>query len=111
LERVGKTTPRFQRRQYKTGHRSHRVNCSSLNRRQTRLVTKYKKSNEADKGEHSKLRTDAVAPEEKRFDNAAPKSLTLLGGEQIQNVSVHQLKGLTSPSGDTSEWVFSNEYG
>ena len=74
------------------------------------MITQNKEKQPAEHGEQNKLCTNMVSLEEKRFDDAAPISLRLLGGQQIQNVPVHKLEGLASPAGHTSQRIFSDEY-
>ena len=74
------------------------------------MITENKEKQPAEQGEQNKLCTNIVSLEEKRFDDAAPISLRLLGGQQIQNVPVHKLEGLASPAGHTSQRIFSDEY-
>ena len=63
-----------------------------------RVIAEDKKHS-ADEGEQNKLCTNIISLEEKRFDSAAPKSLKLLGGQQIQNVPVHKFEGFVAPAG------------
>lgn len=74
------------------------------------MIAEDKEKHSADEGEQNKLCTNIVSLEEKRFDGAAPKSLKLLGGQQIQNVPVHKFEGLAAPAGHASQRVVSNEH-